>query len=83
MAQYWQALRRVTATGGLVCLMVGDSAPYRIHVPVEEWLGRLALASGFRSWRFERLRARNVKWQNRKHRVPLHEGLLWIEEGTP
>ncbi|WP_170293280.1 DNA modification methylase [Thermogemmatispora aurantia] len=79
MARSWQALRRVTAAGGLVCLVIGDSAPYGIHVPVEQWLGKLALASGFRSWRFEPLRARNVKWQNRKHRVPLREGLLWIE----
>ncbi|RAQ97560.1 DNA modification methylase [Thermogemmatispora tikiterensis] len=83
MARCWQALRRVTATGGLICLVIGDSAPYGVHVPVEEWLGRLALASGFRSWRFEPLRARNVKWQNRKHRVPLHEGLLWVEGATP
>jgi hypothetical protein len=25
------------------------------------------------------MRDRNVKWENRKHRVPLVEGRLWVE----
>ena len=79
MARVWQALRRVAADGSLVCFVVGDSAPYGIHVPVDRWLGELALASGFRSYAFEKTRDRNVKWRNRKHRVPLHEGRLWVK----
>lgn len=79
LADVWSALRRVTATDSLVCFVVGDSAPYGIHVPVDEWLGRLAVSAGFRSYRFEKLRDRNTKWKNRKHRVPLHEGRLWVE----
>jgi hypothetical protein len=38
----------------------------------------LALAAGFESWMFEKLRDRNIKWKNRKHRVPLCEGHLWV-----
>ena len=79
MAHVWQQLRRVTAVGARACFVVGDSAPYGIHVPVDEWLGRLAIASGFESYSFEKTRDRNVKWKNRKHRVPLHEGRLWVE----
>ena len=79
MAKVWAALRRVTYKGSLVCFVVGDSAPYGIYVPVDKWLGELAVAAGFRSYRFEKTRDRNVKWKNRKHRVPLHEGRLWIE----
>lgn len=79
LASVWKALRRVTAPGGRACFVVGDSAPYGIHVPVDEWLGELAVAAGFRSFRFEKTRDRNVKWLNRKHRVPLHEGRLWVE----
>ena len=59
--------------------MIGDSAPYGVHVPVERWLGELALAAGFHGYAFEKLRDRNVKWRNRKHRVPLHEGILTID----
>jgi hypothetical protein len=79
MASVWKALRRVTAKGALVCFVVGDSAPYGVYVPVERWLGELALAVGFKSFDFEKTRDRNIKWKNRKHRVPLHEGRLWVE----
>ena len=78
MGAVWQALRRVSARGCLVCFVVGDSAPYGVHVPVESWLGELALGAGFRTWTFEKTRDRNVKWRNRKHRTPLHEGRLWV-----
>lgn len=79
MSQVWTALRRVCKRGATACFVVGDSAPYGIYIPVERWGGELALAAGFRSYRFEKLRDRNVKWKNRKHRVPLHEGRLWVE----
>lgn len=79
MALVWRSLRRVCKPGARVCFVVGDSAPYGVYVPVDRWLGELALAAGFRCYRFEKLRDRNVKWRNRKHRVPLHEGHLWVE----
>ncbi len=79
LAHVWLALRRVCRRGARALFIVGDSAPYAVHVPVERWLGELAVAAGFSSWSFEKLRDRNVKWKNRKHRVPLHEGLLAIE----
>lgn len=78
MARMWMALRRVTCEDALVCFVVGDSAPYGIHVPVDQWLGKLAVSAGFKSYFFEKTRDRNVKWKNRKHDVPLHEGRLWI-----
>ncbi len=78
LAKVWKALRRVTSRGSRICFVVGDSAPYGVHVPVDRWLGELALAAGFRSYSFVKTRERNVKWRNRKHRVPLHEGHLWV-----
>ncbi len=78
MAQTWTALRRVCASPSEVCFVIGDSAPYGVYVPVVEWFGKLALAAGFESWTFEKLRDRNTKWKNRKHRVPLCEGHLWV-----
>jgi hypothetical protein len=78
LANVWRALRRVARDGCLTCFVIGDSAPYGIYVPVDRWLGELALAAGFKSYTFEKTRDRNIKWKNRKHRVPLHEGRLWV-----
>jgi len=79
MAKVWFALRRVCRKGATVCFVVGDSAPYGVYVPVHDWLGRLALAAGFDTSFFEKTRDRNIKWKNRKHRVPLLEGRLWVQ----
>ncbi|HNP07577.1 MAG TPA: hypothetical protein PKN99_08105 [Cyclobacteriaceae bacterium] len=79
LAKVFHELRRVTKKGCTVCFVVGDSAPYGVYVPVDKWLGELAVSAGFDSYEFEKLRDRNTKWKNRKHRVPLHEGRLWIK----
>lgn len=79
LAYVWRALRRVCESPSRVCFVIGDSAPYGVYVPVIEWLGKLAKAEGFGSYTFDRTRDRNVKWKNRKHRVPLCEGRLWVE----
>lgn len=79
MGLVFDALRRVGTSDCKVCFVVGDSAPYGVYVPVEQWLGKLAIAAGFDFWSFEKIRQRNIKWKNRKHNVPLHEGILWIE----
>ena len=79
LAQVWLALRRVCRSPSKVCFVIGDSAPYGVYVPVIQWLGKLAAAAGFGSFIFEKTRDRNTKWKNRKHRVPLCEGRLWVE----
>ncbi len=79
LAKVWKALRRVCKSGSLVCFVIGDSAPYGVYVPVDKWLGELALAAGFNQYSFEKTRDRNVKWKNRKHKVPLKEGRLWVQ----
>lgn len=78
LARVWLALRRVCRSPSKVCFVIGDSAPYGVYVPAVEWLGELALAAGFDSVSFEKTRDRNTKWKNRKHRVPLCEGRLWV-----
>jgi hypothetical protein len=79
LALVWHSLRRVCASGARVCFVIGDSAPYGVYVPVIPWLGELATSAGFKSYRFQQTRQRNIKWKNRKHRVPLQEGRLWVE----
>ncbi len=78
MAHHLQAAARVLRPGARACYVVGDSAPYGVHVPVERWLARLGDAAGLTPQPFEVTRQRNTKWKNRKHRVPLHEGRLWF-----
>jgi len=72
-------LRRVCKPGSRMCWVIGDSAPYGVYCPIEKWIAELAIDAGFKRFRFDKLRDRNIKWKNRKHRVPLKEGLLWIE----
>lgn len=79
LAQAWRNLRRITKPGGTVCFVIGDSAPYGVYVPVDRWLGELAISAGFKEYSFEKIRERNIKWRNRKHTVPLHEGRLWVQ----
>lgn len=78
LADVFYSLRQATRPGVKMCWVIGDSAPYGIYVPVDRWLGEIAIAAGFTDYSFEKLRDRNIKWKNRKHRVPLHEGRLWI-----
>jgi len=79
LAKVFLSLRQLTTDDAKLAFVIGDSAPYGVYVPVDEWLGSLALAAGFQKFRFEKIRDRNNKWKNRKHTVPLKEGILWIE----
>ncbi len=78
LANIWKNSRTVMEAGSKVCFVIGDSAPYGVYVPADRWLGELALANGFNSFNFEKLRDRNIKWKNRTHTVPLHEGRLRV-----
>src|SRR6266487_848537 len=49
LADVFYSLRRVTSKNCLMCFVIGDSAPYGIYVPVDKWLGELAISAGFRS----------------------------------
>ena len=79
LGRIFRNLRRVCRPGAEICFVIGDSAPYGVYIPVDKWLGQLAVAEGFHSFRFEKIRDRNIKWKNRKHDVPLQEGRLWIQ----
>ncbi|HHT9137423.1 MAG TPA: DNA methyltransferase [Candidatus Wunengus sp. YC60] len=72
-------LRIACKAGSRMCWVIGDSAPYGVYCPIEKWIAELAIAAGFKQHHFDKLRDRNIKWKNRKHRVPLKEGLLRIE----
>lgn len=79
MSQIFKKLRKVVTPNAKMFFVIGDSAPYGVYVPVEKWLGNLAVSAGFKEWSFKKIRDRNVKWENRKHKVPLKEGILLIK----
>lgn len=79
MARVIHNLRDLIKVNGKVFIVIGDSAPYGVYIPVDEWFGKIALDAGFKSWNFEKIRDRNTKWKNRKHNVPLKEGVMCIE----
>lgn len=79
LANVFIQLRKICHPKSELCFVIGDSAPYGVYLAVDKWFGELALAAGFSSYSFNKIRDRNVKWKNRKHRVPLKEGRLWIK----
>ena len=78
LAKAWKQIRRIMKPYSKICFVIGDSAPYGVYVPVGQWLGKLALSAGFKEYQFKKIRDRNIKWKNRKHKVPLNEGHLWV-----
>jgi DNA modification methylase len=69
---------RVLMQGGHFCLVLGDSAPYGVHIETENMIGELGLSLGFRQYDYHELRKRGDKWRNnpQRHNVKLREGIV-------
>ncbi|MGB9590802.1 MAG: hypothetical protein ACPL68_07950 [Candidatus Hydrothermia bacterium] len=78
MVRVLKEVRRCLMPGRDFVLVVGDSAPYGVHIPTDEIIGKLSVGLGFRDYRIEVLRARGEKWKNnpQRHRVALRESIL-------
>ena len=75
-----RAVHSVLKPGQPFILVVGDSAPYGVHVPTDELIGRLSLSVGFSGWDKEIIRTRGDKWAGnpQRHKVPLRESIVTI-----
>jgi DNA modification methylase len=73
---------RVLKPKATFALVLGDSAPYGVYIPTEEYLGRLGLAIGFKKYETHDLRERGGKWANnpQRHTVMLKEGILLLQK---
>jgi DNA modification methylase len=82
MHQVIKQVYRVLKPGAVFAMVLGDSAPYGVHIPTEEYLGRLGLAYGFKSYQVQNLRKRGEKWKNnpQRHKVMLKEGVLLLQK---
>ena len=74
-----QCFSALTAEGAMV-VVIGDSAPYGVHVETEEVLAMLAMDIGFSSYDVEVIRQRGEKWagNTQRHRVALKESILTL-----
>ena len=61
-------------------LVLGDSAPYGVHVRTDELIGEIALAVGFSGFDIQIIRTRGDKWagNSQRHKVPLRESIVTI-----
>jgi hypothetical protein len=65
---------------GQFILVLGDSAPYGVHIPTDEFIGRLGVAVGFSGYDLEVIRTRGGKWahNSQRHSVPLRESIVTL-----
>ncbi len=80
MLQVLTSAWNVLKPDGRFVLVLGDSAPYGVHIPTELIFGELAVAVGFSSFEIEQIRTRGGKWGHnpQRHNTPLRECILTI-----
>ncbi len=80
MLQVIQGAYAVLKPGGSFILVLGDSAPYGVHVRTDELIGELSVAVGFSDYDVEVIRKRGEKWANnsQRHKVPLRESIVTV-----
>jgi hypothetical protein len=73
---------RVLKSGSEALYILGDSAPYGVHIPTDELIGRLGVGIGFKDYGIEVLRVRGGKWANnpQRHSVPLRETIVRLRK---
>lgn len=62
--------------------VLGDSAPYGVHIPTDELIGKIGLGVGFTDYQIELLRARGDKWKEnpQRHSVALRETIVILNK---
>ena len=87
VAGYFEDMLKVTAgvhkilkPGRQFVLVLGDSAPYGVHIRTDEFIGELAVAAGFSDYEVKVIRTRGGKWAGnpQRHKVPLRESIVTI-----
>jgi SAM-dependent methyltransferase len=71
---------RVLKPGKKAIFVLGDSAPYGVHIPTDELIGELGVAVGFSSYRIDILRQRGDKWKKnpQRHTEKLRESIVTL-----
>ena len=71
---------RVLRPGSPAVFVLGDSAPYGVHIPTDELVGEIGKGVGFAGWETEVLRKRGDKWKNnpQRHGAALRESVVTL-----
>lgn len=69
---------RILKDGSRALYILGDSAPYGVHIPTDELIGQIGIEIGFKNCDIEILRERGGKWANnpQRHSVMLRESVV-------
>lgn len=73
---------RVLKRGSSFILILGDSAPYGVYIPIDIYLSEIGRSLGFRNYTVRELRARGGKWKTnpQRHSVALREFVLTLSK---
>lgn len=73
---------RVMKPNTKALFVLGDSAPYGIHIPTDKIIGDIGIGIGFDSYEIEVLRTRGDKWKAnpQRHNIPLREGVVILSK---
>ncbi|MBI3158186.1 MAG: hypothetical protein HYZ26_01130 [Chloroflexi bacterium] len=71
---------RVLKNKSTAVFVLGDSAPYGVHIPTDDLIGKLGLATGFSDYSIQVLRERGGKWKDnpQRHNVSLRESIVTL-----
>lgn len=73
---------RILKRGAPFLLILGDSAPYGVHIPIDTYLGEIGRSLGFKNYTVKELRSRGGKWKAnpQRHTVALREFVLILSK---
>jgi DNA modification methylase len=71
---------RVLKPGRKAVFVLGDSAPYGVHIPTDEFIGKIGKGIGFSDYHITVLRKRGGKWGEnpQRHKVKLQESIVTL-----
>jgi DNA modification methylase len=73
---------RVLKPNTKALFVLGDSAPYGIHIPTDKLIGEIGVCIGFSNYKMEILRKRGDKWKDnpQRHNIALQESIIILEK---
>lgn len=71
---------RVLQPNSTAKYILGDSAPYGVHIPTDELIGKIGCNIGFNRYEIEELRTRGGKWKDnpQRHNIALRETIVTL-----
>ena len=83
MFQVLKDVYRVLKPRAKALFVLGDSAPYGVHIPTDKIIGELGVKIGFSDYKIEILRQRGDKWKDnpQRHDVKLQESIVTLSKG--